>query len=423
MQNLDRTRAIAIALGMWMVGACDEDIEGRDTGAWAGGEEPDDIDPEPPPTSEIYGGFQVGVCDWPTAINLGGSCSGTLVHPQVVVYAAHCGSNYTRVRFGENAYNGAGRWVNTQFCKTYPGGGPGGGDDFAFCKLAQPVNDVPIVPILMGCETSAITPGQEVTVVGFGTADNGPYGIKREVTTTITQVNSDNEVKLGGGGKDSCQGDSGGPVYTQMDDGSWRVFGITSWGYGCGDGGYYSMMHRGVSWFESQSGVDITPCHDANGNWNPTDECGEFPLETRPGTGSWTSGCGGVDLSGWSATCGDPYEDDGGGTQEPPPEEGGCEGCDRFTGTLANKGQNVHPDGTYWYAQAGQHVGELEGPAGADFDLYLYKWVSGQWRVVASSTSATSTEKITYQGTAAYYAWTVTSYSGSGSYEVWLGMP
>jgi hypothetical protein len=236
--------------------------------------------------------------------------------------------------------------------------------------------------------------------VGFGTADNGPYGIKREVTTTITSINADNEVRVGGSGKDSCQGDSGGPVYLQLDDGSWRVFGITSWGYGCGDGGYYSMMHRGISWFESQSGVDITPCHDANGTWNPSEGCGEFPLETRPGAGSWTSGCGGVDLSGWSAT-----------------------GCDRFTGTLASGGQDVQPDGNYWYAQAGQHVGMLEGPASADFDLYLYKWTSGQWRAVASSTSATSNEHVVYDGAAAYYAWTVTSYSGSGNYEAWLKMP
>ena len=414
-----RNRAIAIAL-VWIVGACDEEIDGRDEGAWAG---PDDAAPEPPPTSEIYGGFEVSRCDWPTTVNLGGSCTGTLVHPSVVIYAAHCGSSYTRVRFGENAFSGQGRYVNTQFCRTYPGGGPGGGDDFAFCKLAQPVNDVPIVPILMGCETSAITPGQEVTVVGFGEADNGPYGIKREVSTTITQLTSDNEVKLGGSGKDSCQGDSGGPVYTQLDDGSWRVFGITSWGYGCGNGGYYSMMHRGIAWFESQSGVDITPCHDANGNWDATEGCGEFPLETRPGTGSWTNGCGGVEVSGWSATCGDPYGEDEPVDPEPTDPDEGCDGCEHFTGSLGNGEQDVHPDGNYWYAQAGAHLGELEGPGNADFDLYLYKWESNQWRTVASSTSSSSTEQVTYQGTAGYYAWTVNSYSGSGSYDAWLRMP
>jgi hypothetical protein len=406
-----------------MVGACDENIEGRDVGAWGGPADAPDDDPEPPPTSEIYGGFEVDVCHWPTAINLEGSCSGTLVHPEIVVYAAHCGASYDWVRLGENAYQGAGRWAQTSSCKTYPGGGPGGGDDFAFCKLAQPVEDVPIVPILMGCETSILGAGQEVTVVGFGNADNGPYGLKREVTTTIQSIDSNNEVRIGGSGKDSCQGDSGGPVFVQLDDGSWRVFGITSWGYGCGGGGYYSMMHRAVGWIEQQSGVDITPCHDADGTWNPSDACGDFPLETRPGSDTWAAGCGDVDLSGWSSTCGEPFGDAPDDQQPPPDDDPDCDGCQRFTGTLGDRGQDVQPDGNYWYAQAGRHVGKLEGPGNADFDLYLYKWSGSAWERVASSASASSTEEVVYDGTAAYYAWTVTSYSGSGNYEVWLGLP
>ena len=83
----------------------------------------------------------------------------------------------------------------------------------------------------------------------------------------------------------------------------------------------------------------------------------------------------------------------------------------------------MQPDGNYWYAQAGQHVGKLEGPANADFDLYLYKWSGSAWQRVASSASASSSEEVVYDGAAAYYAWTVTSYSGAGDYEVWLKLP
>ena len=83
----------------------------------------------------------------------------------------------------------------------------------------------------------------------------------------------------------------------------------------------------------------------------------------------------------------------------------------------------MQPDGNYWYAEQGEHIGQLTGPADADFDLYLYTWSDGRWNRVASSTSATSAEEIVYDGGAAYYVWTVTSYSGSGDYELLLQRP
>ena len=267
------------------------------------------------PPQGIWGGTEVAVCGWPTTVSMEGACSGTLVHPEVVIYAAHCGGGYNQVTFGENGSGG--RKVATQFCKTYPGGGPGNGKDFAFCKLAQPVTDVPIVPILMGCETSVLKPGQEVTIVGFGQANNGPYGIKREVTTTINNITGQGEAFIGGGGKDSCQGDSGGPVFVRLGkslapqaDDTWRVFGITSYGGACGTGGYYSMMHNGIQWFEQESGVDLTPCHDSDGTWKPTGACVGFQIEPGKGGGSWATGCDTGPVAGASAICGPPVEDD-----------------------------------------------------------------------------------------------------------------
>ncbi|MGB1701190.1 MAG: trypsin-like serine protease, partial [Nannocystaceae bacterium] len=234
--------------------------------AWADGADDDAREVEtaaPEDAPEIYGGTPTPICAWPTTVSLGG-CTGTLVHPRVVVYAAHCGGNQNAVAFGENQGAPA-LTVGTEFCQTNPAyNGGASGRDQAFCVLSQSVG-LPIVPPLMGCETGVLQGGQEVTIVGFGQADAVPnYGLKRNVTTTINSIQND-EAYIGGNGQDSCQGDSGGPVYVRLSsdiggDDTWRVFGITSYGGQCGGGGYYSMMHTQMSWFEGASGIDLTPC-------------------------------------------------------------------------------------------------------------------------------------------------------------------
>ncbi len=412
-------------MGATISGGCADDLgDGRDAAAWAGDDDdqsdlPEGL-PEPgeSPESRVYGGAPVGACGWPTTVSLGGSCTGTLVHPEVVVYAAHCGADYPSIRFGEKISGGSGRSVSTSFCEVYPGGGPGGGHDFAVCKLAQPVNDVPIVPIAMGCEADEIIAGKGVTMVGFGEADNGPYGIKRWVNSTVSSISASKEVFIGGGGKDTCQGDSGGPVFMQIDDGSWRVFGITSYGGACGTGGYYSQIHVGASWFEDTTGIDITPCHDADGTWNPSAECTEFPLSPAVGSGTWANGCAGGTLSGASETCGE-------GIADAAPPAPACAKCQTMHGTLSGKNDSdVQPGGNYYQATvAGNHIATLDGPNGVDFDLSLLKWSGGKWTTVASATTGSPDESITYAGTTGYYAWIVKSYAGSGTYSLVLELP
>ncbi|HEV7589084.1 MAG TPA: S8 family peptidase [Longimicrobium sp.] len=114
-----------------------------------------------------------------------------------------------------------------------------------------------------------------------------------------------------------------------------------------------------------------------------------------------------------------------------PPSGGGgggapCTGCTLYTGSLSGTGVSQYqPNNTYYQSTvSGLHKGYLRGPtSGADFDLYLYKWNGSAWVVVASATSATASEDISYSGTAGYYEWEIRSYSGSGAYNFYLSHP
>jgi subtilisin family serine protease len=103
-----------------------------------------------------------------------------------------------------------------------------------------------------------------------------------------------------------------------------------------------------------------------------------------------------------------------------------CSGGTLYTGSLTFTGDyDYHPNGSYYYSSAsGYHKGCLVGPtSGADFDLYLQKWNGSAWIIVASSESATSSETISYFGSAGYYRWQIYSYSGTGSYNFWRLAP
>jgi hypothetical protein len=94
-----------------------------------------------------------------------------------------------------------------------------------------------------------------------------------------------------------------------------------------------------------------------------------------------------------------------------------------YQGFLLHHQSQNQPGSWYYSSAAGTHTARLEGPAGADFDLYLQKWDNGHWVDVARSTSASSSEIISYDGGAGYYWWRIHSYQGAGDYQVWLNRP
>lgn len=97
------------------------------------------------------------------------------------------------------------------------------------------------------------------------------------------------------------------------------------------------------------------------------------------------------------------------------------------SGTLSAAGAyNYEPSGSYYYSStSGSHVAAMTGASGTDFDLYLLKYNSsrGTWSTVKTSGGTTSTESITYSGTAGYYMYEVYDYSGSGTYLLCSNRP
>jgi Zn-dependent metalloprotease len=103
---------------------------------------------------------------------------------------------------------------------------------------------------------------------------------------------------------------------------------------------------------------------------------------------------------------------------------GSCSGT-QYQGSLSQGQTHSQPNngsGYYYQSTAKTHKACLTGPAGTDFDLYLYKWNGSAWAQVAKSEGETSSETISYAGTAGYYSYDVTAYSGSGQYSLTLGV-
>lgn len=108
------------------------------------------------------------------------------------------------------------------------------------------------------------------------------------------------------------------------------------------------------------------------------------------------------------------------------PGSGPCPGCEQSSATLASGAQAYTPSSSGFSSNGGEFRGFLQGPAGADFDLYLEKlggFLFQSWSVVASGETTSADETVNYSGNSGTYRWRVKSYSGAGEYILYTDKP
>ncbi|HEY4179153.1 MAG TPA: trypsin-like serine protease [Kofleriaceae bacterium] len=260
----------------------------------------------------IVGGTQAQQGEWPDAVALlghQGTCSGTLIAPNVILTAGHCKAEdlYEAVLDTNNFKGGGGIVAEVQSVTEYPNWETS--YDVSVVVLTAPVQGVTPRKIASDCtfQTGWMN-GAMVHLVGFGATDLNAEDANttlREVSVPLTDATCANgngcedsikpngEFTAGGSGIDSCNGDSGGPVYLETPHGAVLVGAVSrsvnAAATLCGDGGIYVRADKIAAWVEQTTGAYLERDTCSSGGDNTGDDDG---MKSDDGGGCDASGQG-----------------------------------------------------------------------------------------------------------------------------------
>jgi trypsin len=226
------------------------------------------------PSSAVVGGGNASPGEYPSVAEVTFGpflCTGTLITPDWVLSAGHCGSvtgaavaspaswppQLINVRIGGTTQSdGEARTASRVI--VHPNYLATMGYDISLIQLSQSSTMAPTQVAGAG-ERSLWTAGTLETIVGWGATEEGgdvpdnlqearvPITTDQYCSGAYSDFDPATMVCAGfpQGGVDTCQGDSGGPMFGRTSAGALRVVGATSWGEGCarpGKPGVYARV-------------------------------------------------------------------------------------------------------------------------------------------------------------------------------------